>query len=390
MESGILRSASVMRDCIVIGAGLVGLLTARELRRHGLDVLVLERGRAGQEASWAGGGILSPLHPWRCPEPLTALQLWSQGAHPRLARELYEETGIDPEWQASGLLVLEPDELEPAQDWARRFDVRLQPLSPPQIRALEPALSPFDTAGLWLPEVAQVRNPRLVQAVRASVMASGAELREGAAVSGLVVGGRGIEGVRVDGQLVRARRVVVAAGAWSGELLDGLGSLAPMRPVLGQMLMFLAPPALLGHILLRYGHYLIPRRDGRILAGSTVEDVGFDKRVSAAARGELLAAATALVPALADCRLERHWAGLRPGIGRETPLIGEHPAVRGLFVNAGHYRNGVCLAPASARLLADLMTGSTPIVDPDPFAPRLIDPRRPPRGEARAATRHPY
>ncbi len=357
-----------MSDFIVVGGGLLGMLVARELAGAGARITVVERGEPGREASWAGGGILSPLYPWRYPAAVTALAAWSQRVFPALAETLRAESGVDPEWTRSGLLLLEADERGPAKAWAARWSAHVQILSAPVAAEMEPALASLTHAALWMPEVAQVRNPRLLRALRASLERRGVQVESDAEVTDFITQGDTVSGVRSTRGDFRAGGVVVAGGAWSGRLLEKLGIPLAVTPVRGQMLLFRAPPGLVRHMVLAQGHYLVPRRDGRVLAGSTVEYVGFDKSTTKAAYAELRAAAIALVPALESAPIERHWAGLRPGSQSGVPTIGPHPRWRGLYVNAGHFRNGVVLGPASARLLADLILARPPCVDPTPYA----------------------
>ncbi len=353
-----------MTDVIVVGGGLIGMLTARELALAGASVTLFERDETGRESSWAGGGILSPLHPWRYPDPVTVLARWGQAHWESLAGALHAETGIDPEWTGSGLLVLEPDEPERAARWAERFGYVLEPVA--LATACEPAIAGAH-AGLWMPDVAQVRNPRLVRALRRSLDLNGVQVEERRAVQGLRLRGGVVRGVETANGPVESKTVIVAAGAWSAGLLGEAAALLPVEPVRGQMLLFKAAPGVLSRIVLHGDRYVIPRRDGRILIGSTLERVGFDKATTASAAAELRERACALVPALTDYPVEHHWAGLRPGSPTGVPFIGEHPHIGGLFLNTGHFRNGVVLGPASARLAADLLLGRTPVVEPEPY-----------------------
>jgi len=355
-----------MVDFVLIGGGLSGMLVARELAAGGARVTLLERGDLGREASWAGGGILSPLYPWRCPDAVTALSRWSQHHYRTFAAELAADTGIDPEWLASGLLIAEEDEVVAASAWARRYGERTEVVSAQQLVGLEPGLTTAG-GGIWLPEVAQIRNPRLLKALARSLALRNVTIRTRTEVLDLEWDRGRVTGVRTRERTLPAQAVIVTAGAWTGQLLGALAADWHIAPVRGQMLMFHAAPDQVRHIVMRDDHYLVPRGDGRVLAGSTLEYVGFDKSTTAEAYETLRAAALALIPSLASCPVERHWAGLRPGSAQGIPVIGE--ALPGLYVNAGHFRNGVVTGPASARLLADLILGRPPCVDPAPYRP---------------------
>ncbi|UCE89951.1 MAG: glycine oxidase ThiO [Pseudomonadota bacterium] len=362
-----------MKDCVVVGGGLIGMLVARALTDEGAQVTVLERGATGRESSWAGGGILSPLYPWRYADAVTRLAGWGQARYALLTQELRARTGIDPEWTQSGLLISDmAAETSDVLAWGRRFDVEARITDLAEAKQIEPALGEVDTPLLWLPSVAQVRNPRLMKALRADLDARGVHVREQAAVTGLMVESGRVNGVRLNGETVACGTVVIASGAWSAELLEPLGLHLPVVPVRGQMLLFRGAPGLVRRIVLSRDRYVIPRRDGRVLVGSTLEHVGFNKGTTGEARQELEAESRRIVPALANCEVERHWAGLRPGSPDGIPIIGEHPGIEGLYVNAGHFRNGVVLGPASARLLVDLITGAQPLVDPAPYQPRVM------------------
>lgn len=356
-----------MFDCLIVGGGLIGMLTARELAMEGKKVLVLEKGKLGQESSWAGGGIISPLYPWRYDDAVTHLAKWSQSAYQQLAMELEKESGVNPEWTQSGMLILDTDEQTTALEWAGKFGYRCEIVDEKEIRAIEPQLGEAGSEGIWLPDVAQVRNPRLVKAMRASLAHHGVEIRENTEVDGLILSKDRLAGVKVAGSEIQAEQIIVSSGAWSAGLLQSLGVKLEIRPLRGQMLLFKAAPGLVSRIVLSRNRYVIPRRDGRVLVGSTLEDVGFNKTTTSEARDELIEEAYRLIPALAEAQIEHHWAGLRPASPDGIPYIYADENLTGLYVNTGHFRNGVVLGPSSARLMADIVLKKQPIMSIKPY-----------------------
>jgi glycine oxidase len=301
------------------------------------------------------------------PEAVTALCAWSQRRYPALVAELLEATGLDSEWRQSGLLALEPEDSELAEAWCAAHAVRREWIEPGALGLAEPRLAPSPLPAICLPEVAQVRNPRLLRAVLADVRRLGIDLEEGAAVTSLETrGGRVVRALTGRGAFAAAT-YLVTAGAWAAEVLRDLIPDLPVAPVKGQMLAFQAPAGIVDHIVLAEDRYLIPRRDGVLLCGSTVEHRGFDKVPDAEGRRILLEFARRRLPALADAEVIGHWAGLRPGSPAGIPFIGAVPSVANLFISCGHFRNGLTMAPASARLVADLMLGRPPIVPAGPY-----------------------
>ena len=361
-----------MSDTLVIGGGIIGLLTARELAASGAHVTLVEMGDTGRESSWAGGGILSPLYPWRYKGSVTALARWSQDAYPDLCTELFEQTGIDPEYARSGLMILDPEERDTALAWAQAEDTSIEIVDRAAIEAKEPGLGPKMPRALWMPEVGQIRNPRLTKALRVAIEKRVA-IREQEEVLELRVEDGRVRGVRTTAGTIEAKTVIVCTGAWTAQLLEKLGRKPAIRPVRGQMILFYARPGQIRHLTLFRERYVIPRKDGRVLIGSTLEEAGFEKRTTAEAKEELYRIATALFPLLKRTPIEDHWAGLRPGSPSGIPYIGPYPDVQGLYINAGHFRNGLVTGPASARLIADLVLEREPILPPSPYA---LDARR--------------
>ncbi len=354
---------------IVIGGGVIGLLTAYYLHSAGEKVLLLEQGKLGKESSWAGGGILSPLYPWRYPDALNDLAAWSQQIYPELIDDLNTKSGIDAQYWRCGFLLLDAEDIEQASQWAKRRNQPMEIVAPPQIEKIAPCLqiSSAPMKAIWMPSVAQVRNPRLLKALIASLQNAGVELREQSTVERLIISDQQVKGVISGNSEISASSVTVACGAWSKSLLVDCLPAVDVEPVRGQMILFKADSDFLTTMIMEQSHYLIPRRDGRIIAGSTLEYTGFDKSTTEEARAILLQKATHLVPGLADFPIEHHWSGLRPGNPRQVPFIGQHPKIKRLFVNTGHFRNGVVTAPASAKLCADQILGKSTILDPLPY-----------------------
>lgn len=362
-------------DHLVIGAGALGLATAIELAARGERVCVLDQGAAGRESTWAGGGILSPLLPWQYDPAVNALSEYSRGLFAEWSEGLRILSGVDPEYRVTGMLVLPPYDLELARAWCARHDWRCESRPATDFLTHLPAQADASASpALWLPGVAQARNPRLARALRGAALAHGVHLLEGERVIDWVhSAGRVTHVATARGDRYAAANFILAAGAWSGTL-PGLAYLRRrIEPVRGQMLLFKTPVGMLKTVVYRDGRYLIPRADGHLLAGSTLERVGFDKRVSESAASEIHEFAAGLLPALRASRPMQHWSGLRPGSPGNLPSIGVYPGYENLYVNSGHFRYGLTLAPGSARLLGALIHGETP---PLPAAPYQMNPAK--------------
>jgi len=359
----------------IIGGGIIGCLTAWRLKQQGMQPVIIERGQLGRESSWAGAGILCPIQPWLYPEDFTHLVDASLAMYPELQQELTTLTGISPEWLQSGLMVpfFPDDEVnhrQAALDWSQRFNWQVRELDAEQARHHEPLLAADTTGALVWPEVAQIRNPRLLAAVHAVLQKEQVEIIEQAEVSGLIdVSGR-VAGVELsDGRKIHADAVLLAAGSWSGGLAESIGISLPVKPVKGQIVLLQSEPGAMRHIIKHDRAYFVPRSDGRILVGASMEMVGFKSGNTVAEVQTMLNALTRLLPELGQSSIEKQWMGFRPGSADGLPFIGPVHERPGLWVATGHYRNGVALAPITAHIISHWMGGEPPEMDMSCFLP---------------------
>lgn len=329
---------------LVVGGGIVGCLTAMQLRKQGYEVTVVERNiiaaQTSGEASWAGAGIAFPLLPWFYQDVVNELALAGARAYPELSAELFAETGIDPECTHNGMLIQPPFEREQALAWGEKFVVAIEEQG----------------ENLLIPEVVQIRNPRLLQSLKAWLIKHGVKLREQTKLIPLQENATPVKSWQTtEGETLKADIFVVTSGAWSFELLQQTTLNLDIKPMRGQMLLYQLTPGLLPHIVYRDGFYMLQRRDGYLLAGSSLEDVGFDTSVTESMREEMRAKAEAILPALHGQAIVKHWSGLRPGTPHNIPMIGRHPQIENLYLNTGHFRYGVTMAPECARRIVELI-----------------------------------
>lgn len=359
------------RDAVVIGAGIVGLALSRALAERGRRVLVVERRRVGAEASSAAGGILSAQVESDPDSPLFPLFLKARERHARLARELEQETGIGVDYSDGGTLEVafteaEEQELLAGARRQRERGLAVEVLGPGELRDAEPNLSPHALRALYFPDDHWVDNRRLTRALAASAVARGVAILTGRPVTRVVVERGAVAGVVAGAETFAAPVVVNAAGAWAG-LLGGDPYPPPVEPVRGQMAAFDVAPRLVHHVVYSRRGYLVPRRDGRVIAGSTMERAGFDKSVTASGLAAVLGIALELAPFLGDVPISDTWAGLRPATPDALPVLGPG-GVAGLWHAAGLYRNGILLGPLVGEILAAAIAGEVLPVDLTPFS----------------------
>jgi glycine oxidase len=356
-------------DCVIIGGGVVGLSVARQLARDSFRTVLLEKGTCGREASWAGAGLLAPAPPTR-KDVLAQLNDLSLVMFPDFCREVHEESGIDPEYQRCGevQLAFNDADLKRAASFADASCDRLaafgndlfQVLSPKEAREVEPMVSPDAVGGLVCRAAGQVRNSRLMAALRESCVRNGVDIREGVIVEQILDSGNKVHGVRTADGDIRAESVVLAAGAWSSQIDSRIASLAPVIPVRGQMILLAGEPGKLGMVISKDQTYLVPRLDGHVLLGATLEpDAGFSRRTTSAGISHLIQSGLSLCPSLAEWPVESTWAGLRPGTPDERPYLGCAESLDGLILATGHFRTGLTLAPVTAQFVSSLLRGES-------------------------------
>jgi glycine oxidase len=365
-------ATDVATDVAIIGGGIMGSAIALRLCQRGIGVTVIERGIPGAEASSAAAGILGPQMEAAGPGPLLELGLKSRALYPALAAELRELTGIDVGYDRSGVLAVAFDEageaaLSARLAWQLGRGLRVESLSGEAARAREPALAPAVRAALAFIDDGQVVARELARAFSQAAAGAGARFLTGRYVRRVLTDKGAVTGVELDGDVLPAGVVVVAAGSWSG-LVEGAGVPATVvRPARGQLVSIETRPPLFRHVVSAPGGYLVPRRDGTVLAGSTVEMAGFRKEVTVGGLAAILTLARTVIPALADAPVTGSWSNFRPFTEDHLPVLGA-TRVRGLVLATGHFRNGILLAPITAQAIAELIaTGKAPI-DLAPFA----------------------
>jgi len=360
---------------LVIGGGIIGSSVAWRLASEGVQVSVFERGRLGQEASWAAAGLIGPQAEAHDPGPFFDLALAGKRSFDAIVERLTAESGVDPEYDEHGVLYVAFDDaaragLQARARWQRAAGGQVEELSPREAFKLAPVLSEKIIFALHMPSNRRVENRKLTLAYINAATHAGAEFREGARIYSLEVSGGRATGVRLaDGSLETGDVIINAAGAWAGDIRGLEEDRIHFYPVRGQILCFDARPGLVGPSLFSESGIVVPRRDGRILAGSIFEEAGFNKSVTLDGMERILRAVRAMVPSIASIPFREAWAGLRPASDDLLPVLGPSPTVANVMYAAGHFRSGILLSAVTGEVIADLVKGREPSIDLAPFSP---------------------
>ena len=352
-------------DIVIVGGGVIGLTVARALALRGVrDVCLVERGNLGTEASWAAAGMLLPQVEADAADEFFNLACQSRDLYPAFAAALREETGIDVELDTTGTLYLaltdnDYEEIQKRYEWQTRAGHSIEILSSEAARECEPCISELTRGALLFPKDIQVENRRLLSALANSVKKLGVTIATQTSVDALTIEGNRVRGVRTSRGEISCATAVIAAGTWSSLIKTAPQSPIPIiEPVRGQMVCLEAKPQLTRHVIYSPRGYVVPRHDGRLLAGSTSEHAGFAKCVTAGGVATILRNALEISPAISDLPVVGTWAGLRPRAAGGLPVLGPCGEIDGLFCATGHYRNGILLAPLTGELISEAIISS--------------------------------
>lgn len=357
----------------IIGAGVSGLLSALELVEQGCSVSIFDQQHANQSASWAGGGILSPMYPWRYPTAVNQLAQFGKEAYQAWNQQLVETTGIDFQIHHTGMLIFDEDDFKQGLAYKDRYQEPMQQchsVANTRLQQLNPRVSSQFKQAIYFPELSNIRNPRLLKSLFCYLAQHPrVQFHHQQSIHDFVIKADRVHAIRsTTGQTFQADQFVITTGAWSGHWSEQLQLEIPVTPVQGQMLLFKTPKNWLPTMCMHRVMYLIPRQDGHVVCGSSVQHRGFDTTPQVEVRASILKASIEMVPELAQFPIVQQWAGLRPGSPDGIPYIGKMPELDNLWANFGHYRNGLCMGPASAQLLRQLMLAQKTVIDPTAYS----------------------
>jgi glycine oxidase len=373
-------------DVVLVGGGIIGCAIAFFLAKAGVRPLVLERDQVGAEASSGAAGLLTAQAHSDEADLLFDLKLRSRALYATLAVELRDRTDIDIEYRTLGHLV--PALSEEQQDavgrrvaWQASRGLPAVRLTAREARELEPGLTAEVKGAGWFPEDHHVNNTSVTQALASATMRLGGRIVVDSAVVELLRAGDRVTGVRTAQETIAAGTVVLCAGAWSRDFEASAGLPLPILPAKGQIVVARLEKPALRHVVYGEAGYAIPRATGEHILGSTVEYVGFDKRVTLEGLTRIMAGITTMVPSLQRAEMAASWGCLRPAAPDGLPLLGRVPGRQDLVVATGHFRNGILLAPITGKLIAELIVEGRPSISLDPFRPdRPFQPGPPPQG----------
>ena len=359
-------SILAISDVLIVGGGVIGLSIARKLHRNGVaKITILERGSIGREASYAAAGMLAPNAENDMHDDFYDLCAASSALYPDFAAELLSETTVNIELERSGTLYLSFNEddskvLNSRYLWQSEADVAVEKLSAAETLNAEPFVSPEVLESLFFPNDWQVENRKLLVALRRYAELNGIDIREQTEVRSLVIEKGKVLGAKADCETFFAESTVLATGAWTSFIkIDEAPVPVDVKPVRGQMISFQPPEKMFRRVIFSRRGYIVPRIDGRVLSGATVEDTGFDCAITEAGANELLRTAIEIAPSLAGFEIVDQWAGLRPLGVDGMPVLGELPGVENVYVATGHFRNGILLAPLTAKLICEGLVDRT-------------------------------
>lgn len=368
-------------DVLIIGGGIIGLAIARELHKKGVGkITILERGAVGMESSHAAAGMLAPHAETDRLDDFFFFCHESSKLYPDFAAEIFEETGVDIELDREGTLYLaftetDAHEIRRRFEWQKAAGLQVEHLSAQETRQAEPFVSPDVLESLFFPNDWQVENRRLVHALQRFAELNRIEIRENTQISRLLIESGKITGAETEAaEIFFAGKVILASGAWTSVFKAGNFALPQVKPMRGQMIAFHTAKRLFQKVIYSPRGYLVPRFDGRVLAGATVEDAGFDKSVSDAGIEFLRENALEIAPSLVNLEVAEKWAGLRPFAADGLPILGGFPPVENLFLATAHYRNGILLAPLTAKILAEKMVANEDSKYLSAFSPNRFAP----------------
>ena len=361
----------------IIGCGISGLLTALELLDQGCSISLFDQQQAGKAASWAGGGILSPMYPWRYPQAVNDLAQHGKTLYQQWNEKLSPITGIDFEIHDTGLLIFDQDDFEIGQQYAERHHEPMQHcqlLNRKKLEQTNPRISQQFQQAMYFSEISNVRNPRLLKSIITYLKQHPkVKLYENTWIDHFDIKNNKINSIlSTQGQHFKADQYVIATGSWSEHWSNQLGLKIPVHPVQGQMLLFKTPEQWLPTMCMNKVMYLIPRQDGHIVCGSSMDDLGFDHRPNIDTQRKIYEASLEMVPELEQFPIVKSWAGLRPSSPTGIPYIGQLPELDNAWANFGHFRNGLCMGPASAQLLHQLILNQDTLVNAELYSPSRL------------------